>query len=127
MTIKRPASVPIVPNTSKYILVTAHRRENFGEPLERICQALRDLVQRFHDLSIVYPVHPNPEVRRTVDHLLANYERIHLIEPVGYPEFVALMKNAFILLTDSGGVQEEGPALGKPVLVLRNETERPKV
>jgi UDP-N-acetylglucosamine 2-epimerase (non-hydrolysing) len=126
MTIKRPLPVPIVPSTSKYILVTAHRRENFGEPLEQICLALLDLVQRYLDLSVVYPVHPNPEVRRVVDRLLARHDRIKLLEPVGYAEFVALMKNASILLTDSGGVQEEGPALAKPVLVLRNETERPE-
>jgi UDP-N-acetylglucosamine 2-epimerase (non-hydrolysing) len=126
MTINRPLPVPIVPSTSKYILVTAHRRENFGEPLEQICLALLDLVQRYLDLSVVYPVHPNPEVRRVVDRLLAKHDRINLLEPVGYAEFVALMKNAYILLTDSGGVQEEGPALAKPVLVLRNETERPE-
>jgi UDP-N-acetylglucosamine 2-epimerase (non-hydrolysing) len=126
MTIKRQLPVPIVPSTSKYILVTAHRRENFGEPLEQICLALLDLVQRYLDLSVVYPVHPNPEVRRVVDRLLARHDRINLLEPVGYAEFIALMKNAYILLTDSGGVQEEGPALAKPVLVLRNETERPE-
>ena len=126
MTIKRPLPVPIVPSTSKYLLVTAHRRESFGEPLEQICLALVDVVQRYPDLSVVYPVHPNPEVRRVVDRLLAKHDRIHLLEPVGYAEFVALMKNSYILLTDSGGVQEEGPALGKPVLVLRNETERPE-
>jgi UDP-N-acetylglucosamine 2-epimerase (non-hydrolysing) len=126
MTIRRPLSVPMVPSTSKYLLVTAHRRENFGEPLEQICLALLELVRRYPDLSVVYPVHPNPEVRRVVDRLLAKHDRIHLLEPVGYAEFVALMKNAYILLTDSGGVQEEGPALGKPVLVLRNETERPE-
>ena len=106
--------------------MTAHRRENFGEPLEQICRALLDLVGRYADLSVVYPVHPNPEVRRVVDGLLANRDRIHLLEPVGYPEFVALMKGAFALVTDSGGVQEEGPTLGKPVLVLRDETERPE-
>jgi UDP-N-acetylglucosamine 2-epimerase (non-hydrolysing) len=126
MTIRRPLPVPVVPRTSKYLLVTAHRRENFGEPLEQICLSLLDVVRRYPDLSVVYPVHPNPEVRRVVDHLLAEHDRINLLEPVGYAEFVALMKNAYILLTDSGGVQEEGPALGKPVLVLRNETERPE-
>jgi UDP-N-acetylglucosamine 2-epimerase (non-hydrolysing) len=126
MTINRPLPLPIVPSTSKYLLVTAHRRENFGEPLEQICLALLELVRRYPDLSVVYPVHPNPEVRRIVDHLLAERDRINLLEPVGYAEFVVLMKNAYILLTDSGGVQEEGPALAKPVLVLRNETERPE-
>jgi UDP-N-acetylglucosamine 2-epimerase (non-hydrolysing) len=126
MTAGRSVALPIVPGTSKYLLVTAHRRENFGEPLEQICSALLDLVGLYPDLSVVYPVHPNPEVRAVVDRRLAGRERIHLLEPVGYPQFVALMKNAFALVTDSGGVQEEGPSLGKPVLVLRNETERPE-
>jgi UDP-N-acetylglucosamine 2-epimerase (non-hydrolysing) len=126
MTANREAPLPIVPATPRYLLVTAHRRENFGEPLEQICLALLDLVGRYPDLSVVYPVHPNPEVRRVALGRLAGRDRIHLLEPVGYPEFVALMKNAFALVSDSGGVQEEGPALGKPVLVLRNETERPE-
>ena len=123
---RRPVEPPIVPATPHYLLVTAHRRENFGEPLEQICGALRDIVDRDPGLSVVFPVHPNPEVRRAVDRWLKNRHRIHLLDPVGYPEFVALMKNAFALVTDSGGVQEEGPALGKPVLVLRDETERPE-
>jgi UDP-N-acetylglucosamine 2-epimerase (non-hydrolysing) len=126
MTAKRSPPAPIVPSTPRYLLVTAHRRENFGEPLEQICLALLDLVERHPDLSVVFPVHPNPEVRRVLDRYLAGRERIYLLDPVGYPEFVALMQNAYVLLTDSGGVQEEGPALGKPVLVLRDETERPE-
>jgi UDP-N-acetylglucosamine 2-epimerase (non-hydrolysing) len=122
----RQVTLPVSPGTPKYLLVTAHRRENFGVPLREICLALRDLVARYPDLSVVYPVHPNPHVRRVVDGLLIDHERIHLIEPTGYPEFVALMKDAYALVTDSGGVQEEGPSLGKPVLVLREETERPE-
>jgi len=126
MTAGRQVALPVVPRTSRYLLVTAHRRENFGVPLQQICLALLDVVKRYSDLSVVYPVHPNPHVRRVVDEWLVNHDRIHLIEPTGYPEFVALMKNAYALVTDSGGVQEEGPSLGKPVLVLRDETERPE-
>jgi UDP-N-acetylglucosamine 2-epimerase (non-hydrolysing) len=114
------------PKTDRYILLTAHRRENFGAPLEEICLALLDLVKLHSDMSVVYPVHPNPNVRQVVQGLLGAHERIALIEPVGYPEFVALMKGAHLILTDSGGVQEEAPSLGKPVLVLRDETERPE-
>jgi UDP-N-acetylglucosamine 2-epimerase (non-hydrolysing) len=126
MTAGRQVPLPVEPSTSKYLLVTAHRRENFGVPLQQICQALLDVIEHYPELSVVYPVHPNPNVRRVVDEWLVNKERIHLIEPTAYPEFVALMKSAFLLVTDSGGVQEEGPALGKPVLVLRDETERPE-
>ena len=126
MTAGRPVPLPVAPSTARYLLVTAHRRENFGVPLQEVCLALLELVRRYPDLSIVYPVHPNPHVRRVVDEWLVGHDRIHLIEPTGYPEFVALMKNAYALVTDSGGVQEEGPSLGKPVLVLRDETERPE-
>lgn len=126
MTAGREVALPVSPSTPRFLLVTAHRRENFGKPLQQICLALRDLVQRYPDLSVVYPVHPNPHVRRVVDELLVDHERIHLIEPTDYGEFVALMKDAYVLVTDSGGVQEEGPSLGKPVLVLREETERPE-
>jgi len=125
-TAARHVPMPIEPSTPTYLLVTAHRRENFGVPLQQICLALLDVVKRYPDLSVVYPVHPNPHVRRVIDEWLVDHDRIHLIEPTGYPEFVALMKNAYALLTDSGGVQEEGPSLGKPVLVLRDETERPE-
>ena len=109
------------------ILVTAHRRESFGAPLVEICRALRDLVERDPRLSVVFPVHPNPRgPRGRSTRRSAGSPRIRLIEPVGYPEFVALMRASFLILTDSGGVQEEGPSLGKPVLVLRDETERPE-
>jgi UDP-N-acetylglucosamine 2-epimerase (non-hydrolysing) len=119
-----PLPVPLV--TERMILVTAHRRESFGEPLVETCQAILDLLERDPRLSVIFPVHPNPGVREAVETHLRNRPRIQLIEPVGYLEFVALMRASFLILTDSGGVQEEGPALGKPVLVLRDETERPE-
>lgn len=108
----------------KLILVTAHRRESFGAGFQNICLALKDIAMRNADVDIVYPVHPNPHVRRTVGALLAKTERIHLIEPLDYVSFVALMNAAYVILTDSGGVQEEAPSLQKPVLVLRECTER---
>ena len=110
----------------KTILLTSHRRENFGEPLEAICRAVKTLVNNNSDIEVVYPVHPNPNVRNTVYKLLDGIDRIKLIEPLEYAPFAALMKASHIILTDSGGVQEEAPSLGKPVLVLRNETERPE-
>jgi UDP-N-acetylglucosamine 2-epimerase (non-hydrolysing) len=128
MTARREAfrPLPVRPATERFVLVTAHRRENFGAPLEEICAALRDLVSRRPELSVVFPVHPNPQVRERVEALLAGSDRVHLIEPVGYSGFVGLMERAYVILTDSGGVQEEAPALGKPVLVLRDQTERPE-
>ena len=108
------------------ILVTAHRRESFGEGFESICQALRDIVRRNPDVRVVYPVHLNPNVREPVERILGGEPRIELIEPVGYRELVLLMKSAYMVLTDSGGIQEEAPVLGKPVLVLRQVTERPE-
>lgn len=122
----REPPLPVAVATGRFLLVTAHRRENFGAPLERICGAVVDLVARHPDLSVVIPVHPNPRVRSVVLSRLGGHDRIHLIEPVGYPAFVALMKASCLILTDSGGVQEEGPTLGKPVLVLRETTERPE-
>jgi UDP-N-acetylglucosamine 2-epimerase (non-hydrolysing) len=116
----------VEPATARFLLVTAHRRESFGAPLESICTALVDLVYRHRGLSVVFPVHPNPHVQGPVRALLAGQSRVHLIEPVGHPAFIALMKASTLILTDSGGVQEEGPALGKPVLVLRAVTERPE-
>ena len=109
----------------RLVLVTAHRRESFGEGFERICSALERLSRR-GDVQIIYPVHPNPHVQATVGRRLAGRERIHLIEPLGYIPFVDLMRRAYLLLTDSGGIQEEGPSLGKPVLVMRAKTERPE-
>jgi len=107
------------------ILVTGHRRENFGDGFENICQALTDIVTR-HDVQIVYPVHPNPNVLAPVQRLLGNQKRIHLIDPLDYEPFVYLMERSYLIITDSGGVQEEAPSLGKPVLVMRDTTERPE-
>jgi UDP-N-acetylglucosamine 2-epimerase (non-hydrolysing) len=109
----------------RLILVTAHRRESFGAGFDRICQALHDLAER-PDVEIVYPAHPNPRVREAVDRWLGGHPRVRVIEPLAYVEFVDLMRRAAILLTDSGGIQEEGPSLGKPILVLREKTERPE-
>ncbi len=110
----------------RLILVTAHRRESFGEPFANMCGAMRDIVDRFADTAIVYPVHPNPNVRRTVSEIIGDHPRIRLIEPVRYEQLVELMHRSTLLLTDSGGIQEEGPSLAKPVLVMREVTERPE-
>lgn len=107
------------------IVVTAHRRENFGEPIKNICKAILELAEKNKDIQIVYPVHLNPNVREVVMDLLANKDRIHLIEPLEYAPFASLMQEAYMIMSDSGGVQEEAPSLGKPVLVLRDTTERP--
>ena len=108
------------------MLVTTHRRESFGAPLRSTCAAIRELAGRFPDLQFVLPVHPNPQVKETVERLLCDLPGMYLIPPVDYVEFVHLMNRAYLLLTDSGGVQEEAPSLGKPVLVLREVTERPE-
>jgi UDP-N-acetylglucosamine 2-epimerase (non-hydrolysing) len=110
----------------RMVLVTTHRRESFGGPLESTCAAVRTLVERFDDLEVVLPVHPNPQVKQVVVRKLIDLQRVHLIEPCDYVEFTNLMARAHIILTDSGGVQEEAPSLGKPVLVLREVTERPE-
>jgi UDP-N-acetylglucosamine 2-epimerase (non-hydrolysing) len=110
----------------KLILVTAHRRESFGEGIANICLALKEIVKRVPDVEIVYPVHLNPNVREPVYRMLSGMERVHLIEPLDYISFVHLMKASYLILTDSGGIQEEAPSLGRPVLVLRNTTERPE-
>jgi len=110
----------------RVVLVTTHRRESFGAPLRSICAAIRDLADRFPELQFVLPVHPNPVVKQTVEELLGDLPAMHLIAPVDYQEFVHLMARADLVLTDSGGVQEEAPSLGKPVLVLREVTERPE-
>jgi UDP-N-acetylglucosamine 2-epimerase (non-hydrolysing) len=109
----------------KLILVTAHRRESFGGGFERICRGLAELANRA-DIQIVYPVHPNPNVQDPVERLLAGHPNIRLIPPLSYVPFVDLMRRAYLLITDSGGIQEEGPSLGKPILVLREKTERPE-
>jgi len=110
----------------KIILVTGHRRENFGEGFLHICQALKEIALAFPDVDIVYPVHLNPNVRKPVYELLSSTKNIHLIEPLDYLPFVYLMRCSYLILTDSGGVQEEAPSLGKPVLVMRDTTERPE-
>lgn len=111
---------------SRMILVTSHRRENWGEPMREICRAVKEIVERHPDTSVVFSLHKNPIVREVVVPELKDVERVQLVEPPDYVPFVHLMKSAYLILTDSGGVQEEGPALGKPVLVLRDTTERPE-
>ncbi len=111
---------------NRVILVTAHRRENLGEPLENICRALKRIVTDFPDVELVYPVHLNPAVRETVNKYLAGMDRVHLIDPIDVRDMHNAMDRSYMIMTDSGGLQEEAPSLGKPVLVLRNETERPE-
>ena len=108
------------------MLVTSHRRENFAEPFRNICRALRTLAEKNPDIQILYPVHPNPNVKDVAHEMLGDCGNIILCEPLDYAPFIAAMKRAYLIISDSGGVQEEAPALGKPVLVLREETERPE-
>jgi UDP-N-acetylglucosamine 2-epimerase (non-hydrolysing) len=108
------------------ILLTAHRRENWGGPLRNICRAIRQIVQGHPEVVVIFSVHMNPEVQDVVRVELAKVERVHLLEPLDYEPFVQLMSKVYLILTDSGGIQEEAPSLGKPVLVLRNVTERPE-
>lgn len=115
-----------LPRDKRMVLITGHRRENFGGGFERICQALVNTAQQFPDVEFVYPVHLNPNVREPVKRLLAGINNVHLIEPLDYLSFVYLMTRSYVILTDSGGIQEEAPALGKPVLVMRDTTERPE-
>lgn len=110
----------------RFILLTAHRRENFGERFEQICQAAAELLRTFPDLVVVFPVHPNPRVAEMAQRLLGNETRALLVPPLNYPDFVHLMKSAALVLSDSGGVQEEAPSVGTHVLVLRDVTERPE-
>lgn len=110
----------------RVITVTCHRRENLGENMEQIFLAIRDIAAEFEDTEIIYPVHMNPKVRETAGKVLGNAGRIHLIEPLQYQPFVNLMARSYLIITDSGGMQEEAPSLGKPVLVVRRETERPE-
>jgi len=111
---------------TKLILVTGHRRESFGEGFKNICLALKEIAKDRHDIKIVYPVHLNPNVQKPVRDILSDIPNIYLIEPLDYEPFVYLMEKAYLILTDSGGIQEEAPSLGKPVLVMRNVTERPE-
>jgi len=111
---------------SRLILVTGHRRESFGRGFEDLCSAIRRLVKSHDDVGVVYPVHLNPQVQEPVRRILGNHPRIQLIAPLGYEDFIWLMDHSFFILSDSGGVQEEAPSLGKPVLVMRDTTERPE-
>jgi UDP-N-acetylglucosamine 2-epimerase (non-hydrolysing) len=126
-----PPLIPQVPDillrsNSPIILITGHRRENFGQGFENICASIADLADEFKDHYFIYPVHLNPNVRKPVNEILGNKQNILLIEPLSYLPFVYLMSRAKIILTDSGGIQEEAPSLGKPVLVMRDTTERPE-
>jgi len=114
--------VPI--HGSRIILVTGHRRESFGDSFENMCLAMRDIAASNSDVLLVYPVHLNPNVQEPVHRILGDLPNVHLLEPLGYEDFVFLMQQSYLILTDSGGIQEEAPSLGKPVLVMRNETER---
>lgn len=117
---------PFLDKEKRMILVTGHRRESFGNGFDNICKALKSLAIKYPDCQIIYPVHLNPNVQEPVNRLLSGVENIHLIEPLDYLPFVYLMTQAHLILTDSGGIQEEAPSLGKPVLVMRNTTERPE-
>ena len=110
----------------KFVLVTGHRRENFGQGFLDICSAIQQLARLYPEVHFVYPVHLNPNVRKPVNEILADFDNVHLIHPLGYEPFVYLLKYAHLVLTDSGGIQEEAPSLGKPVLVMRDVTERPE-
>jgi len=110
----------------KFILVTGHRRENFGEGFIHICEAIKEIAEKNPDIDIVYPVHLNPNVQKPVREILGEMKNVYLLKPMEYEVFVYMMHQAHLILTDSGGIQEEAPSLGKPVLVLRNETERPE-
>ncbi len=123
---RHPAvGLPLDPS-KRLILVTAHRRENFGEPFRAICRAIRILADHNEDIQILYPVHPNPNIHTAAYEMLDSHPRIVLCQPLDYLPFVGAMQQSYFILSDSGGVQEEAPALGKPVLVLRRETERPE-
>jgi UDP-N-acetylglucosamine 2-epimerase (non-hydrolysing) len=116
----------MVQSGSRLVLVTAHRRDSFGAPLRRVCRAVAELHGRHADVEFLWPVHPNPSVRPVVEEMLGGLPRVHLSDPLHYGAFVSALKHSTLVLTDSGGVQEEAPALGKPVLVLRRESERPE-
>jgi UDP-N-acetylglucosamine 2-epimerase (non-hydrolysing) len=121
-----PRHLAQAPPGSRQVLLTMHRRESFGAPAEAVLGAVRNLCARFPDLEILYPVHPNPNVMHLAHCMLGNARQIHLVEPLAYPDLVAAIMRSTFVLTDSGGLQEEAPALGKPVLVLRDVTERPE-
>lgn len=127
MSAKRELSIGVPLNeTKRMVLITSHRRENFGAPFREICRALRRLAEDNSDVEFLYPVHPNPNVKDVAHEFLSSLNNFILCDPLDYAPFVAAMKRAHLIITDSGGVQEEAPALGKPVIVLRDETERPE-
>lgn len=115
-----------IDENKKIVLITAHRRESFGEGFDNICQAIKDLAKKYNDILFIYPVHLNPHVKKPVKKYLTGIENVLLIDPLDYHHFIYLMNRSYIILTDSGGVQEEAPSLGKPVLVMRDTTERPE-
>ena len=127
-TIKQNYSHPIFDwlNGSKMILLTAHRRENLGNPMRNIFNAIKKIVDEYDDIKVVYPIHLNPQIREIANQILANNDKIKIIEPLEVIDFHNFINKSYIILTDSGGIQEEAPSLGKPVLVLRNTTERPE-
>jgi UDP-N-acetylglucosamine 2-epimerase (non-hydrolysing) len=116
----------VINTAKKVILITGHRRENFGSGFENLCLAIREIANTRQDVQIIYPVHLNPNVQEPVQRILSGISNVNLIKPVDYPAFLYLMQHSYFILTDSGGVQEEAPSLGKPVLVMRNTTERPE-
>ena len=116
----------LIREEKKIVLITAHRRENWGQPLENICNAIKDLANRYTDMAFVYPVHLNPVVRKTVFSVLDSFENVYLLDPLDVIDMHNLMNKSYLVMTDSGGLQEEAPAFGIPVLVLRTETERPE-
>ena len=120
------AAINALDSNKRTVLVTTHRRENLGEPMRHVYQAIRDLLNDFVDIQVVFPVHKNPKVRQVVQEELGDVDRVTLIDPLDYEPFANLMAKSYLILTDSGGIQEEAPALGKPVLVLRDTTERPE-
>lgn len=124
--LKISKKINLTKNKKKTILITCHRRENLGEPLKEILEAVLELAKEREDIEFLYPLHPNPKIKKIALEKLSNIKNIKLSEPLDYFNFIKAMKNSYIILTDSGGVQEEAPALGKPVLVLRENTERPE-
>lgn len=127
MTAERELELGIdLDSAKRLVLITSHRRENFGAPFRDICRAIQTLAERNPEVNFLYPVHPNPNVKDVAYEVLGQCANIHLCEPLDYAPFVAAMKRSYLIISDSGGVQEEAPALGKPVLVLRDETERPE-
>lgn len=119
-------ALPFDWQSDRFVLITGHRRENFGDGFLQICEALYEMASKFNNVHFVYPVHLNPNVQKPVHNILAGLSNVHLVEPLDYEPFVYLLKHSYVVLTDSGGIQEEAPSLGKPVLVMRDVTERPE-